>query len=313
MANKRIFKDIQLQDEFDKFGVLKINFTSEHIMNVLLDAFHSFHSSSDELMNLGYYFSVFSPKKDYMLNIREKFYPILSPILEAHFHNYKVLSIILQIKGTNNNSAVSIHQDLTTVDEDNYGAATLWIPLNSSTLSNGAISFLKGSHKCFSGFRAHTADYYQFEHVEKYIFKHSKPYTTELGQALIFHPGTIHYSPKNSSNFPRLSIALSIVSKNATTQIGYLDKADLPWRMELYKVPDDFFYRYVNFNKERLERPQFGAFVGYLNKELVKSYELKSFQLAYSHFKENENYLINRFKIIFLNILTKMKLSKRNK
>jgi hypothetical protein len=190
----------------------------------------------------------------------------------------------LQIKGVNSESAVGIHQDLTTVDENVYGAATLWIPLNPSKLSNGAISFLEGSHNCFRGYRAHTANNYQFQYVEQFVFKNSTPYTTELGQALVFHPGTIHYSPQNISSEPRLSIAVSIVNTEAKPQIGYLNKSELPWRMDLFSVPDDFHYHYSDFKTERYERPSFGSFIGYLDQEIVNSYDKRLFQKIYTQY-----------------------------
>lgn len=285
MKKQKIFHKKSLQDEFKNEGVIKVDFAPISVIQELIDAFHYFHPPNDQLMKRGYYFSIFGPGKEYMTEIKQRFYPIIKPLLDEYFEDYKVLSIILQIKGTAGNSNVGIHQDLTSVNEELYDAATLWIPLNHSIKQNGAIGFLRGSQNLFRGFRAHTADQYQFQQVEKFILKNATVFKTKLGQALIFDPATIHYSPPNKSKEPRLSIALSIVHKDAPIQLGFVDKVKDPNTMEVYDVPDDFYYKYDDFNKERQERPFFGVLRGRTTNSIITSYPRKLFIHNYKQYR----------------------------
>jgi hypothetical protein len=295
MIKRPIFQDNLLQEEFNNEGIVKLNFASQSIIKELKETFYSFHPTIDARMHGGYYFSIFGQGKRYMTEIREKFSPIIQPLLDTYFVNYKVLSIILQIKGTAENSHVGIHQDLTTVDEQNYHASTVWIPLNPSIELNGGVRFLKGSQNVFRGFRAHTADHYQFQELEDFIYKNSISYPTELGQALVFDPGTIHFSPPNFSNEPRLSIAVSIVHDEAPIIMGYVDKENDPLTMEVYDVPDDFYYRYTDFELERHLRPDFGTLKEKRKDAVVLSYPKRYFQKVYLKSRQSKTKAFRSF------------------
>lgn len=292
----QLFKNQSFENEFNELGIIKVPFCSIETIQDLTKIFHSFHPISDELMRGGYYFSIFGKGPKYMLDIKNQLYPILKPLLNNHFKDYKILSIILQIKGTGDDSSVGIHQDLTSVDENIYKAATVWIPLSPSTKENGSLFFLTGSQKCFRGYRAHTADNYLFKEVHDYILNNSVNYTTELGEALIFDPGTIHFSPPNKSENPRLSIAISVVSQQAQVQIGYVDKINSFNKMEIYSVPDNFYYLYEDFKNERMERPIFGTFIKLLEQPVNIPYDYKSFVSKYRKSTLSKNTVFDRIR-----------------
>lgn len=262
-------------------------FSDAAFIDELRKLFIELHPQWNQPDGPGYYFSVFGGNLDYRRKIFDTFYPLIQPHLDNIFSDYKVLAIIAQIKGVSNDSAVTIHQDLTVVDESRYAACTFWIPMIESTLHNGAIRALKGSQRIFRGFRTHTMDY-QFGKVQEYIREMSETYPVKQGEALAFDPGTIHFSGKNYSGVPRMSLAVSVVSKDAPTELGYFDKQKGADEIEVYSVPENFWYLYNDFNAEREQRPAFGSLNRKVANAFKKEYETGEFIEAYRKLIENE-------------------------
>lgn len=253
-----LFKSLSDQNLFDESGILRINLLDSKIIDEITEKVNEIHPELNATMAEEYYFSVFGKGKEYMQSIRDEILPIIKPFLDNIFHNYKVLTVVLQVKGTSEKSSVGLHQDLTVVDENRYNSMTVWLPLINSTLDNGAIRALKGSQNTFRSYRAHTIDYFQFEEVEDYIKDNATAYKTKIGEALVFDPAVIHYSEPNRTQIPRISIAISIVNEDAPIQIGYHDKKENE-SVTIFDVPDDFFYHYNDFATERLLPPSFGT------------------------------------------------------
>lgn len=280
-----LFKSFSDQNIFEDVGILRIKLLNQKSISQLIEKVSFFHPELDSTMAEEYYFSVFGKGNEYMKSIRQEILPIIQPFLDEIFQNFKVLTVVLQVKGTSEKSRVGLHQDLTVVDENKYNSMTVWIPLIDSTLENGTIRALQGSQNSFRSYRAHTIDYFQFEEVEDYIKENSVAYKTKVGEALVFDPAVIHYSEPNRTNTPRISIAISIVDKDAPVQIGYHDKSSESQNISIYSVPDNFFYFYNNFAEERLKIPSFGE----LSHELKNAFEKKYNRIDF--IKKYEEYL----------------------
>ncbi len=274
---KSIFINTDLQKAFDEKGVVKCNFIDRNIIEQLQKIFDELHPVKPEVMQSGYYFSVFGTGQKYMQEIYNRCTPLLLPYLEKNFTDFKVVAVIMQMKGKGENSIINPHQDLTVVDEEKYSSVNIWIPLTDSVETNGPLFFLEKSQFAFRNMRCHTSNY-QFGNVQDYITKNATRYLAETGEALIFDPATIHFSPPNISDKPRASIAISIVSKEAPLEIFYYDKKNTPEvAIEKYSVPDNFWYLYQDFSKEREQRPGFGKKAGTANHFFVEPYSKEEF------------------------------------
>jgi len=281
-----LFKSLSDQNLFDKSGILRINLLDSKSIDEINDKVTKIHPELNATMAEEYYFSVFGKGKEYMQSIRDEILPIIKPFLDNIFHNYKVLTVVLQVKGTSEKSSVGLHQDLTVVDENRYHSMTVWLPLINSTLENGAIRALKGSQNTFRSYRAHTIDYFQFEEVEDYIKYNATAYKTKIGEALVFDPAVLHYSEPNRTQTPRISIAISIVNDDAPIQIGYHDKSTLEESVAIFDVPDDFFYHYNDFATERLLPPSFGTINRIEQNFFERKYKRDDFIRKYENSKD---------------------------
>lgn len=273
---RAVFIDEAVQREYDCEGIVRLPLVTASEIDTLREKFLELHPQFTDTMNQAYYVSVFGGDAVYRRRIYDSFVLLLKPALDRIFNGYKILAVIAQVKGTSSESRVNIHQDLTVVDESKYFTCTFWIPLSDSNLNNGAIYALNRSQQVFRNFRAHTLDY-QFGKVQDFILSNSKPYVAAKGEALAFDPACIHYSPPNVTAQPRLSLALSIVPAEAPVQIGYYDKEAGTKDMEVYDVPDNFWYLYNDFMKERLDRPAFGTLNGMKENAVETEYDAKEF------------------------------------
>jgi hypothetical protein len=281
-----IFANIKLQEEFDTEGIIRERIFTEAEVDELSKYFWDRHPQLTEPMRSGYYVSVYGGDKQYRKEFYDFFLPVLMPSLNKIFTDFKVIAIIGQVKGLGNTSNVNIHQDLTVVDESKYYCCTCWIPLINSTRENGAIFALRRSQQIARFFRAHTLDY-QFSEVQDFVRENADCYPAAKGEVLVFDPATLHYSLGNTTDTPRASIALCIVSAKAPIQIGYFEKDSGSNDIELYDVPDDFWYRYDNFETERSLKPAFGKFNRIINNGVVRNYDKGQFINAYKSCFEN--------------------------
>lgn len=290
-----IFVSQSIENDLYSKGVTKVDLCSKETIETLKMEFQNLHPVLNETMSNGYYFSVFGESLEYREALRDRLFPIVKESIDKVFKDYKILAVIAQIKGTGEHSAVSIHQDLSMVNEPDHRSYSVWIPLQDSTDENGPLSFLEHSQDVFRGIRCHTLDY-TFSNVEDYVFANSTKYLAETGQALIFDNATIHHSPINRSGSPRLSVAVSIVSKDAQTEIYHFDKKK-PFHgmLDRYSVPDDFWYRYLDFATERLAPPKFGTKIGvrggvqvlpYKREDFIRKYEAKKRELRATEFSK---------------------------
>jgi hypothetical protein len=270
-----IFRSKETEKVFDDKGVVSVFFSNQDFIVALRVKFDLLLKKHGIQVKDEYFFSTFELSKSFKEDIQEVFLALLNPLLDELFINYKILAVIAQIKPNSKNSEIGIHQDLTVLDESLYRSITFWIPLTDSTMENGAIRVLEGSHKYFRSYRTHNMKD-QFSRIKDFVKRDATSYACKAGEALAINASAIHFSPANLSSTNRYSIALSIVPKKASIELGYINENNF---IDVYKVPDNFWLLYNNFNKERMGRPFFGVKVKTVNKEEDIEYSLKDYSL----------------------------------
>jgi len=116
-------------------------------------------------------------------------------------------------------------------------ALTIWLPIGNIDASNGALCYIKGSHK--GGIISHNASGVlgfsqglsdnNFEGEEVVC-------AVEKGDCLIHHSRTIHYAAGNSSERPRRSLGLIYFAAKAHLDPGLLEVYDASREIQQNKL-----------------------------------------------------------------------------
>lgn len=255
------FKDIEYQKQFDKYGFVKIKMFTEDEVNIFKEFYKSL-SIHDEI-KYGFSVSIDQMNDEVRMRLNTFFKSQVFPRFEQFLNHPKYFTGSFMIKEPYPTGTVAAHQDWTFVEEEKFQSLMCWISLDKTDITNGAMAFLKGSHRFFDQVRGFPCPLVP-EPVEEYRYK-LMPYLnvidTEPGEVLIFDNKTIHGSFPNTSDKTRHGISITLTQASADFIAYYLNPTiNDKYELIKYKVEDDFFDKYNNpkfhqffKNKQQLE------------------------------------------------------------
>lgn len=251
-----IFRDSEVQLQFDKEGFVKITLLSVETIVALKDLFNNyFPNPSVDFFSSSYENDY--PRKKEISNAIGK---LILPNLEKIFIDYTWFGSAFLSKGNGPRSEMPMHQDWTIVDESKFIALNIWTPLQNTTEENGTLEVIKGSHKWHNTLRAPTLPFY-FDGYQKQLKEKLTAIPTLATEAVVLNQAIIHYSKANKTNDTRIAITTGIKTKQAPMLFHYWNK-DLPNEIEQFKQEDDFLLQFSNFHKDIFERPHIGESIG---------------------------------------------------
>lgn len=255
----RVFKDEQLQEEFDRKGVVKISLLNQdqirqlreiHLDQQRNERFNT-HNANDK--NVSYHFTFLDSNKDLKVSVFNRVSELLQPQLDEVLEDYVPL-VINYVNKEPGFGEVPCHQNWDFVDERQFVSVSVWCPLVDVGPEDGALEFIYGTHKMYRNdvLRGPSIPWYFKEYIEELKKDFLKPITIKAGEVLIFDDSIIHYSKQN--NGPRDRLVIQIIAKPRTAQAKhyYMKKGLLGNRFEEMDVDRDFF---LNFKFAIKERP----------------------------------------------------------
>jgi hypothetical protein len=187
--------------------------------------------------------------KEKVARIRDRIYEIALPKAMTHFDDAKVIAGSYVVKHKNPRGIVPPHQDWTFADnEGEYSSVTCWITLVDTTLENGYMGVVKGSHTMLNNLRASPSPQIPtplMDHMFP-LFPYMEMYEMKAGEALIFDHRTFHGSTPNVTDSPRIAIGLGFTQKDATICHYTLKMNGKKDTLLKYYVDDDFLLKYDN-------------------------------------------------------------------
>lgn len=141
------------------------------------------------------------------------------------------------------------HQDSSHTDETKYPAVYAWVALTDTSIENGAMHIVPGSHLWGNKYRSLNVPWL-YEGLEEELLKYVVPVPMKAGEVLFFDSAAIHYSTDNMSNEIRPAINFFIKPKQAMFLHHYMDSKSSNKQIEIYNVDIDFFY-----NCDFMQRP----------------------------------------------------------
>lgn len=262
-----VFKDPQLQTEFEKNGFVVIPFYTAAEMETLENLYHNLHPTDEE----GFFPSTFSKDKTYRNTVDERVKYIGQRSINHFFTDIKVVCGSFIVKSPGPNSEMGIHQDMTLVDESRFTGINIWCTLTDLTPQNGVLYILKGSHRIVPTLRgASIPDMYAAEEVKQAIRQYAQPLYLKAGEAVVFDQSIIHFSPPNMSEKPRIVTNIFITHKDATFRIVWWNEDSNNKAVEIFEEPDDFMTNYEQFGADIFARPKSGKSLGVVNYNFPK-------------------------------------------
>ena len=166
---------------------------------------------------------------------------------QSTFADAKIITASYVVKHPSAQAVIPPHQDWTFTDESKYASYTVWIPMQDTTIENGTLCVIPGSHKIFDHPRSSPTPQSRSliaNHIST-LFPYVQPVPLKAGQALIFDNRTVHASTPNVSDQPRLIVGIGVTQKEAPLW-HYYQSPEAPDTLHHYEVDEEFFIHYDN-------------------------------------------------------------------
>ncbi len=205
----------------------------------------------------GMFYSLYSDDIDYRRKVHNEIGELLKPVYDRYFENYKsvINSFIVKIPGPQ--SEFTLHQDSSGLDELKYSPLSLWIPLQDTTLENGALCVVPKTHGYFYPYRgiSFTAPFKDFEDLMR---SYLLPIDLKAGDILMFDNRLVHYSHLNETNLPRIVVMSGLFPARADIEVSYRDESLTGSQIEIYRQTEDFLITNTAFYNNCTARPSRG-------------------------------------------------------
>ncbi|MBS1685350.1 MAG: phytanoyl-CoA dioxygenase family protein [Bacteroidetes bacterium] len=239
----RIFRSQELQDEFDKNGLVRLPLLTEVQVDALQRSYDTLAAAHERI---GLPFTTTSHSNDQELIRQADAYiaAVMAPEMDKVLCDYQRLFGNFLIKQTGSGSATPLHQDTTFVDEDRYRSISVWVSLVDTDRTNGCMRFVKGSHR-FHHFLRPTHGYaWPYEPVRAELEALLEDYPSRRGEAFIFDHAVIHASYPNLSDRPRVAAVMAAYPQEAEL-IMYYAQGDDPQQLGRYNMSREAYLRFV--------------------------------------------------------------------
>ena len=247
---RNVFNNPELEKEFDKNGYVRVPFITKDKVEKLRQLFFETlpHSKGsilagetgvDNASEITYDFTFIDKNPDYKRLVFKIITDEFADGMNLYLDNYKPI-IANYIRKKTEGGDVPLHQNWAFVNERKYTSVSIWCPLVDSTVNNGTLQVVPGSHKRMGEYRGPMVPW-QLDNIKSEIINnHLVPLETKAGEAIILDDSIVHYSAINKTNDLRLAIQLILVPAEAEIIHYHLNPAQ-PDEIKICTVDQDFF------------------------------------------------------------------------
>lgn len=254
METNDIVIDKKFCDDLVKYGVVRVPFLSPSELRQIKDFYDEIHQGQDPpTMYSNIHMTIWHSDLDYKMKVYEGLKVLLQPACDRAFQNYRAISHQFIVKMPGSETDFPVHQDWSIVDESKYQSFNLWIALHDVDESNGAMWVVHGTHNLNRKVRGPGYLFPDYTGILNELRPSMTQYPLREGQAALFYHSTVHGSPRNLSNKPRIAVQVSIVPQDAPLQIYFQRSAGDS--LEVHRPSDDFAFGYEKVREESVVRP----------------------------------------------------------
>jgi hypothetical protein len=244
-----VFRSSVHAEKLVKDGVIQLPIIDKIGLDAIKSMFDSFHPGG-ELPGLfdNIHMTTWHSDADYKNQIRIKLQEIISPYFDVVFHNYRAIGHQFIVKLPGEETTFPIHQDWCIVNEANYFSFNIWIPLHDVDQTNGAMWIVKGSHKLHQPIRGAGKIFPNYFPILPDLKSYMTNFPMKAGDGLVFYHSTIHGSPANVSQEPRITVQVAVLPKDAPLEIYFQQSSSM--NIEVHHPEDNFNYNYTDIRTE---------------------------------------------------------------
>jgi hypothetical protein len=244
-----IFTQPETQESFAQYGYVTIPVLEASEVQALKKLFVETIGEDVENTDYGMYISLEEPDVDFKTSIIKQVSAMLLPRVQEHFLDCKSHLGSFLVKASGINSYTYPHQDWTFVDTPDYCSVTVWVALVDTDRNNGALGFVRGSHRLFNRPLGSPSPYFPTftQGHEDLLYEYLEFVPLKAGEAVVFDNRTIHGAPPNLSGVNRIAVAIGITPAEARLYHYYLlpsDNGQSGRRVAKFRVDEQFFHRY---------------------------------------------------------------------
>lgn len=240
-----IFKEEKHKLKFERDGYITFPLLDEEEVRNLIDYYNKINILEK---SFGFQVSVNRNKMDLNIQLRDTIIEKLLPKLDLYLKNYKAFIATFMTKDSSPDNIVH-HQDWSFVEEGKgFYSVSAWVALVDTTIENGCMAVLKGSHRLFNNHRpspSPQSPVFLGEYM-KQIFPYMTPVEMKAGEVLIFNNRLIHGSPPNKTANIRYAVTAFLTHKDAHLVHYTLKPNGLKDTLIKYAVDKNFYFKYSN-------------------------------------------------------------------
>ena len=185
----------------------------------------------------GFFVTIYDTWGDRAREFDQRLRGVVAPAVARVLHGFQPFLVAATTKGGGSTQPVKYHQDWTYTDERTTPTVFAWCPLVDVDEHSGCLRVVPGSHRWAEGLRA-SRTLEATEHLPAEFAARSLAVPLRAGQAVLFHPSTVHGSGPNLMDQARP--AVTIASAPAGAEFVHFHLAD-DGTVTGYRVDDEFF------------------------------------------------------------------------
>lgn len=250
---RRVFKDEQLEEQFQKDGYVIIDFLpNEEVEHLKQRFFELLPESGGNITatdsgfdtDISYDFTFIDKNIDFKRKVFDEITNRFENRMNSYLDDYKPI-IANYIRKTPDAGEVPLHENWAFADEKKCSTVSIWCPLVDASVSNGTLQVVPGSHKRFGELRGPMVPW-ELENIREVIVdKYLTPIEIPAGKAVILDDSIVHYSAPNKTPDLRLAIQLICIPKEFPSLHHHMNPADKDGKVKVLEVDKEF---YMNFN-----------------------------------------------------------------
>lgn len=249
--SNNFFVDKSIQEELRirGYAVRKL-LEEEQIANLKKDFFEILKRDDHEISNL--FWNSGRPASAVVRNMAgASVSKNVRPYLEKFFlpNQAELMGGVFVVKPPSFKSELNPHQDSSHVEEDEFMSVYAWCTLQDTSVRNGALHVIPGSHRFGCKQRSLNVPW-EFAPYTDLLWKYAIPLEMKAGEVAFFDSATFHCSPINQTDEYRLAINFFVKQRKADFLHYYVGEETTKGKVEKFYV-DLAFY----FDREFEKRP----------------------------------------------------------